>query len=139
MIPEKIMNTQLQASSDIQSLVAERIYPGLLPEKKPLPAIVFRRIDAHALHRPLAVTGSSSQLSRARMRVFVLTASEGGYSTAQTLMGYVRAACANKIGTIAGFANVHIGPPQVAPELPDPEIGMTVDAVDFMVTYREPT
>lgn len=146
MIPEKIINTLLTGSADILAIVKPsvggevRIYPGLAPEQKPVPLLVYRRIDANVLNRPINPRPGAVQICRARMRVAVVTSSDaGGYTTAQSLMQHVRSACGNKLGTIAGYPQTHVGPPMVADELPDPVTGLALDAVDFMVTYRETT
>lgn len=138
MIPEKIINTLLTAEAEITATVGTRIYPGRLPKGIPLPAIICRRIDVIQLHRPLSVTVGSFYLCRARMRVAVLTATEGGYVTAQTLLQLVRRVVGNKKGLVAGYDGTHIGPPLLSPEAPDDEPGISVDTVDFAITYREP-
>lgn len=136
MIPEQIIASLLVDSAEVAALVADRVYPGLLPEGVQTPAIVYRRIDAIVLHRPLAGTGASL-LCRARMRVFVLTPGDD-YVAAKALMSSVRRACANRLGTIAGFANAQVGQPMLSPEMPDPIVGLNVEATDFMVTFHEP-
>lgn len=138
MIPETILNTLLSADAQITAMVDARIYPGRLPKGQTVPALVYRRIDVLQLHRPLAVTAQAFTLNRARMRVGVLTASDRGYVTAQTLMQHVRRVVGNQVGTVAGYAGTHIGPALVAPEQDDDEAGIAVDAMDFMVAYREP-
>lgn len=138
MIPETILNTLLSADAQVTALVDARIYPGRLPKGQTVPALVYRRIDVLQLHRPLAVTAQAFTLNRARMRVGVLTAADRGYVTAQTLMQHVRRVVGNQVGAVAGYAGTHIGPALVAPEQDDDEAGIAVDAMDFMVTYREP-
>lgn len=138
MIPEQIVASLLLAASDVTAITTSgRIYPGMLPEGKPVPAVVFRRIDAMVLHRPLSVTGASTQIVRARMRLFAVTKFED-YVVEKTLMQATRIAVGNKVGTIAGFNNVHIGSPMVSPEMPEPVEGLQVSANDFYVTYHEP-
>ena len=138
MIPETILNALLSADAQITALVDARVYPGRLPKGQTVPALVYRRIDVLQLHRPLAVTAQAFTLNRARMRVGVLTAADRGYVTAQTLMQHVRRVVGNQVGTVAGYAGTHIGPALVAPEQDDDEAGIAVDAMDFIVTYREP-
>lgn len=139
MIPEKIVNTLLTGEAQITAIVGARgIYPGQLPAGKPIPAIVFRRIDVVQLHRPIAPTAQAYYLCRARMRIAVLTPEEGGYVVAQTLIQLARRTVGNKLGEIAGFAGTHIGPPMLSPEQPDSETGIAIDAIDVLITYREP-
>lgn len=138
MIPETIINALLVADASIVGIVDARVYPGRLPNGQTVPALVYRRVDVVQLHRPVAVTGQAFTINRARMRVAVLTAVNRGYVTSQTLMQHVRRVVGNQVGTVAGFAGTHIGPALVAPEQDDDEAGIAVDAMDFMVTYREP-
>jgi hypothetical protein len=138
MIPESIVKALLFADAQVTAIAGDRIYPGMLPAGKRLPAVVYRRIDVTQLHRPIAPTAQTFYLCRARMRVAVLTPEEGGYVIAKTLVQHIRRAVGNKQGELAGYAGTVIGAPMLSPEQPDTEDGISVDSMDFMVTYREP-
>lgn len=140
MIPEEIIHHLLATDADVAALVGSTgVHPAVIPEGTPLPAIAYRRIDAVDLHRPLYRKPGSYALCRARMRVAVLTLTDGaGYVAAKTVLQAVRKACSSKVGLIAGYAGTSTSAPLASPELPDPVTGLTQEACDFMVTYREP-
>lgn len=138
MIPEQIMITLALADAGVTAIVGDRVFPGMAPEGAPLPAVVVKRIDAVQLHRPLRVTPGAFALCRARMRLGALYATVGGYVTGKELLQALRQACGNRRGTIAGFDGVSIGPAIASPEIPNATNGITIEPVDFLVTYREP-
>ena len=74
MSAETILYDALTAAAGIESLVSDRIYPGLLPQGKPLPAIVYLRSDTEYV---TTIHSSTPRGSRVEMEAWGIAGTNG--------------------------------------------------------------
>ncbi|MDP3650902.1 MAG: DUF3168 domain-containing protein [Rhodoferax sp.] len=130
----KIIRALLAADAALTALVpAVRIVAGVVPQGTALPAVAITevsRVDINAL-KPGAYARSTS-----RVQVTVMAAS---YPMQKQILGAVRHACRDKVGTIAGVGGVSVLLDSTGPDFNDSDTGFYMQSQDFKVSFIEPT
>lgn len=75
MSAETILYDALSGAAGVGALVEDRIYPGLLPQGKDLPAIVYLRADTEFI---TTIHSSTPRGSRVEMEVWGIAKTNGG-------------------------------------------------------------
>lgn len=123
----------LAAAAGVTAIVGSNIYPVLMPEEAPYPALTYFTVDADEIHTLDRTSGLVHQR-------FQVDAWANDYSTAKTLMKQVRAALEAAYGTIV----TPLGDVDIDGILRDNERDLYEDktrthhcAGDFLVLYNE--
>ena len=74
MSAETILYAALSGAGGIAALVGDRIYPGLLPQGKAIPALVYRRADTEYI---TTIHSSTPRGSRVEMEVMAIASTNG--------------------------------------------------------------
>lgn len=133
-----VIKTRLSGFAGVTALVGaapnDRIYPVVLPEKCPMPAIFYRQIDSTRLQGPHSDPG----VANVRMQVVSLATS---YDAAKALAEQVRIALERYGTAITGTAiagvtvyDITIGSDADSYE---PELDLFAVSTDFTVTHQE--
>lgn len=91
MSAESILYTALSTDAGITALVAGRIYPGLLPQGKALPAVVFLRTDGEYI---TTIHSSTPVGSRVELEVWAVAQTN---SAAEAIGDAIEAALATAL------------------------------------------
>jgi hypothetical protein len=121
----------LAGAGAVTAMVGTRIYPAVLPEKQPTPAIVFEQISS--VRAPAIDAWDGSHLMRTRVQVNCLSAD---YAVAASLRAAVVAAMEFKrgaIGALTVYSVLHAGEGPVSYDQP---LGLFQLPVDFLVTHE---
>lgn len=130
----KIIRALLVADSALTALVpAARIIAGVLPQGTALPAVAVTEVSR--ITRNILKAGAYAQ-STSRVQVSVMATT---YPQQKQLLGAVRHACRDRIGTVAGVANVSVLLDSAGPDFNDPDTGFFMQSQDFEVSFTEAT
>lgn len=110
---------------------AERIVAGVLSLNTALPAIAVTRVSGSDLN--LASPGPTRHVTE-RVQVTVLAPT---YPQQQEVLQAVKKAAADRIGTIAGAANVTVHTAEAGPDFMDNQASIHMGSEDFFVGYTE--
>lgn len=126
----------LAAGAEVVALVdpdavPSRISGDVLAEGVDLPAYRVEKISS----RDLQVLSSTTRHVTQRIRVTCLGRNVG---EADALLRAARKACADRTGTIAGFAGAAVLTFGEGPEGFDPVLNCRAEIQDFRVSYNEP-
>lgn len=94
---EIVIKTRLGAFTGVTALVADRVYPGALPQDAVLPAIVFKRIAS----RDLKGAHSNPGISYVTVQVLCVGAKDAPHDEVLTLAEQVRQAL-DRYGNVYG-------------------------------------
>lgn len=135
MSSEAIICALLNAAAPVAGLVAaDGIWPGQVPEGKALPAIAYRQVSAVPTNS--VSLAENRRTVRARIEVTpVVPLSK--YDQLKALRRAIKLACANQVGTVAGFDHVATWCESEGPDIPDRALGTLEQGIDFMVTFSE--
>jgi hypothetical protein len=131
MSAESAIYTLLAAAAPVTALVGARIYPGMLPNGQPLPAIVIEQISAVRLGRLDA--GAATHPTSSRMQVNLLAKD---YPTLKALRTAVMTALQFKRGALGGSAVISVLPGFEGPDTFDSGMEVFHQPLDFMVTHE---
>lgn len=109
---------------------AARIMAGALPQGIALPAVSVMMVSST---RPQHVAGASGMV-RERVQVTVIA---GTYPSQKAVLALVRAALPRSRGTVNGCAVDSILPDVEGPDFSDPDAGLYIGSLDYVVTYTE--
>lgn len=130
----KIITALLTAYAPLTALTTtSRIIAGVIPQGTALPAVAITEVSS--VDRNIINTGPLRHTT-SRVQVTVLAAN---YPSQKTLIGHVRKACADQIGTIAGIDGVTVHTDSRGPDFNDPDAGFYMQSQDFMVSFNEAT
>lgn len=130
----KIIRTLLLADPAMIALVpAVRVIAGIIPQGTALPAIAITEVS-RVDHQSLKPGSQAHCTSRVQVTVVA-----GSYPVKKTLLGAVRHACRDKIGTIAGVSGVAVLLDGTGPDFDDTDTGFSMQSQDFKVGFTEPT
>jgi hypothetical protein len=138
MSAESIVKAMLTQHAALAALVADRVYPLLLPEGKPLPAVVFD-IVGRSERKTLSMAATSRHV-RVQVRITSVAAA-AEFPRMVEVDAAVRKACESKINvTLAGIPNVVVLSGAQMPDAADTESArqLCMRARDYWVTYMEP-
>lgn len=122
----------LQHAPLVAELPAERIMAGVLPQGIVLPAIGITEISS--VDRNVPSRGATRHVTD-RVQVTVLASS---YPAQKDLIRLVRAACADRLGDLAGATAVTVHTDGRGPDFRDADTGICMQSQDFRVGYTEP-
>lgn len=130
----KIIVNLLTAYAPLTALTTtSRIVAGVIPQGSALPAVAITEVSSTDNNIP---NQGATRHVKSRVQVTVLAAN---YPSQKTLIGYVRKACADQIGTIAGVSGVTVHTDSKGPDFNDPDAGFYMQSQDFMVGFNEAT
>lgn len=130
----KIIRSLLIAYAPLTALTtSDRIVAGVVPQGTALPAVAISEVSSMDRNIP-----SPGALRYVTSRVQV-TALAANYASQKTLLGYVRKACADQVGTIASINSVAVHTDSTGPDFNDPDAGFYMQSQDFIVSFSELT
>ena len=130
---EKVVRALLMQASAVTALVADRCYPGELPQGCVLPALVVEHVSTVQLGTLDAA--SAYGLMQARIQVTGLAST---YPALKTLLDAASTACNYQRGLIASVRVASVVRQLIGPDLRDDDRSVFHQSVDFVVTYQEP-
>lgn len=131
MSAESAVIALLGAAAPVTALVSDRIYPGMLPEGHPLPALVVEHITSVRLGRLDAQ--AATHPVRTRMQVNLLAAT---YPQLKALRDAVTSALQYRRGSLGGSSVVSVLPDTEGPDTHDPAMGVYHQPIDFVVVHE---
>lgn len=134
MSAEAVIYALLAGAGPVTAIVGDRIYPEFLPLDKALPALVYDQISRVERNAVSLAQPTVKVVSRIQVTALV---PEKAYPQKKALLAAVRAACANRLGTIAGVADVTTDAGTWGPDLRDAELAISSQSIDFMVTFNQ--
>ncbi|OGB26193.1 MAG: hypothetical protein A3I66_00640 [Burkholderiales bacterium RIFCSPLOWO2_02_FULL_57_36] len=130
----KIIRALLVADAALMALVpAARIVAGIVQQSTALPAVAITEVSR--FDRPVLKPGASFHCT-SRVQVTVIAAS---YPAQKQILGAVRHACRDKVGTIAAVGGVSVLLASTGPDFNDADTGFYMQSQDFKVGFTEPT
>jgi len=134
---EQVVYTLLAADAGVAAIVGTRIYPGALPQRTILPALVYSHVDTVDLEPIDAQAGGLIALGRIQVNALVNDDPSGvsGYAQLKALGEAVRAALSFASGSIAGVTVVSVLRDQALPDQRDDDVGVLFQSTDFIVTH----
>ena len=130
----KIIVELLTAYAPLTALTTtSRIIAGVIPQGTALPAVAITEVSS--VDRNIVNAGALRHVT-SRVQVTVMAAN---YPSQKVLIGHVRKACADQIGTISGVSDVAIHTDSKGPDFNDPDAGFYMQSQDFMVSFNEST
>lgn len=133
MSAEKVTHALLSGAAGVTSVVGTRIFPVLMPEKQPTPALVYDlvtsvRIGALDAYAP-------THLTRSRVQINVLSAD---HATSATLRDAVVQAMQFERGSIGGVTVHSVIPaePLDGPVIYDKDLRLYMRPLDFFITHE---
>jgi len=138
MSAEKITYTALSEHAPLAALVADRIYPLVIPEAARLPAITYDVVSQRE-HKSLAApAATASRLVFATVRV-TAAVQPNDYGTLTAIMDAIRASLDGRTNTAFGGArNVVIHGGQESADAFDPETQIASRSRVVQITYNLP-
>ena len=133
MTAESVLYALMSGAGPVTAIVGDRIYPVVLPEGKPLPALVLEHVSTY--RPPVIDAFAGTHMTQTRMQANCLALS---HTACRALADAARAAAQFQRGTIAGVlvhSVLHAGE---GPTTYDAETGAFHQPIDFMVTHQQP-
>lgn len=121
----------LSASTAVGAIVGTRIYPTVVPQDQPMPALVYQRVSAV---EPGQIDGQGVALVQARIQMTALAES---FATCAALLDAARQAVLYQHGSIGGVQVVSIIRDIDGVDTFDPEANLFSQSMDVIVTYIE--
>lgn len=134
MSAEAVIYALLSTDDDVTAAVGTRIYPEMLPEGRPAPALVYRLISQ--VQQDDVALDQAVQLMTARIQVDAIASNES-YAARKALLLAVRRACHAQRGTIAGVAGVVVRALFEGPDLQHERAGLSSGSIDFQVVFQQ--
>ncbi len=134
---EAIVHAMLSQHAGLTALVGDRIFPLLLPEGRPLPAVVYDVVGRQE-RKTLSMAATSRHL-KCQVRI-ASVASAGEFARMVAVDAAVRKACEGKINvTLAGVPNVVVLSGAQMPDAADTESArqLCMRARDYWVSFME--
>lgn len=131
MSADAVVTALLAGAGAVTSLVGDRIYPVVLPQGKPTPAIVYEQVS---LTRPPAIdAGAPTHLTQARMQVNLLGPD---YAQLLALRNAVVLALQFQRGLIAATTVHSVQHSGEGPVMFDRGLELFHRSVDFIITHE---
>lgn len=121
----------LSADAAVGAIVSTRIYPTVVPQDQPMPALVYQRISGV---EPGQISADGAALVQSRIQ---LTALAESFSACAELLDAAREAVLYRHGTIGGVQVVSIVRDIDGVDVFDPEAMVFSQSMDVIVTYIE--
>lgn len=129
---EKVVYALLTGSQALTALVGSKIYPGLIPQNTPMPAVSYELISSVDIAPINAQAGGVVLRSRVQVSVLART-----YAEVKAIQEAVREALLFRSGLIAGVQVIAITRELVGPDERDDEAALYMQGVDYMLTHDE--
>lgn len=126
-----IVQMMLGDSATTALVPNDRIVAGVLGLDTALPAIAVTRVSA--VDENILKPGSTRHV-RERVQVTVLAET---YPKLKQVLGAVKAAAADRIGSFAGLSNVTVHTDAAGPDFMDDQASIHMGSQDFIVGYSE--
>lgn len=131
MSASKVVNALLLGAGPVTAVVGVRIYPVVLPQNQPLPAITFEVISATRLGAIDAY--APTHLTHSRVQVNLLAAD---YPAVLVLLEAVKAALQFQRGTFGGITVHSVLHAGEGPTQYDQQLGVFTQPIDFLITHE---
>lgn len=134
MSAETVTYALLSGAGPVTAIVGTRIFPVILPEKQPTPALVYTLISGPRSSRSGAAN-EPTHLTRSRVQIDVMSAD---HAVSATLRDAVVAAMQYQRGVIGGTTVHSIEPadPLDGPVMFDKDLRVFVRPLDFIVSHE---
>ena len=129
---EKVVYDLLTGSEAVTALVGLKIYPGLIPQNTPMPAVSYELISSVDIAPINAQAGGVILRSRVQVSVLART-----YAEVKTIQEAIRRALLFKSGLIAGVQVNAITRELIGSDERDDESGLYMQGVDFLLIHEE--
>lgn len=132
MTAEAVMYALMTGAGPVTSIVDTRVYPVVLPEGKPLPALVLEHVSTY--RPPVIDAYAGTHMAATRIQCNCLAVS---HIVCRALADAVRLAAQFQRGSIAGVlvhSVLHAGE---GPATYDAETGAFHQPIDFIVTFQQ--
>ncbi len=128
---EEALCSYLTSSFGIFALASDRVYPLMLPQNCPLPAVTYQKVSGDRLHSLQGDTGYTTP-------VFQITSRADTYEQCKVLAEQVRLSLQNFTGTM-GTSGFHIGAVLLIGEVEgyEPDTNSWYNNMDFKFHYEE--
>jgi hypothetical protein len=135
---EAIVHAMLSQHAPLTSLVADRIFPLLLPEGRPIPAVVYDVVGR--MERKTLSMAATTRHVKCQVRISSV-AGAGEFARMVAVDAAVRGACEGRINvTLAGVPNVVVLAGAQMPDAADTESARQIcmRGRDFWISFMEP-
>ncbi len=129
---EKVVYTLLSGSPAVTALVANRVYPGRVPQNSAMPVISYQLVSSVEVLPINAAAGGTLLRSRVQVTVMART-----YTEVKAVQEAVRQALLFQSGLIAGVRVNGIVRDLIGPDDIDLELGLYMQPVDYMLVHDE--
>lgn len=129
---EKVMYSLLTGDAGVAALVANRVYPGKLPQNTVMPAISYEMVSAYDAV-PVTANGNGT-LVYSRVQVTALAKS---YADCKAVLEAARKAVLFKSGLILGVRVMSITRAGIGPDQRDDDLNLYLQSVDYTVLHDE--
>ncbi|MER2537639.1 MAG: DUF3168 domain-containing protein [Azonexus sp.] len=129
---EAVIYSLLTVAAGVTALVGPRIYPQVIAQDQPYPAIMFHKISA--IRMPHISASLGANLVEARIQVSAFAKS---YPEVKTLAEEIRKALIYKSGTYAGVQVVAVLFDLEGPDQFDDSNRIYYQPLDFLITHYE--
>lgn len=129
---EKVVYTLLCGSPVVTALVANRVYPGRVPQNSAMPVISYQLVSSVEVLPINAAAGGTLLRSRVQVTVMART-----YTEVKAVHEAVRQALLFQSGLIAGVRVNGITRDLIGPDDIDLELGLYMQPVDYMLVHDE--
>ncbi len=129
---EEVLCSYLINNFGIHALVGDRVYPLMMPQNCPLPAVIYQKISGERLHSLQGDTGYTTP-------VFQITSRADTYSECKALAEQVRLSLQNFTGLMGGADGVDVGAVILMGEVEgyEPDTNSWYNHMDFKFHYEE--
>ena len=131
MSADAVVYALLSGAGAVTAIVGTRIYPVLLPEKQPTPAIVYEQISS--VREPAIDAQAATHTTRSRYQINLLSTD---HAVARTLRAAVVAALQFQRGSIGGITVHSVLHAGEGPVGFDQQLGLFFLPIDFLVTHQ---
>jgi hypothetical protein len=133
MSAEAVVYALLTGAGAVTAVVGSRIYPEVLPEKQPTPAIVYEHVSSSRSGAIAVDAVASTHLTRTRIQVNLLSTD---HTVTRSLMVAVVAALQFKRGLIGGVTVHSVLHAGEGPVSYDQALGLYHRPIDFLITHE---
>lgn len=129
---EESLYRHLIGSNGINAIAGDRIFPLMLPQNCPLPAVTYQKVSGERLHSLQGDTGYTTP-------VFQISARADTYAQCKVLAEQIRLSLQNFSGVMGGAAGTDIGAVLLMGEVEgyEPDTNSWYNHMDFKFHYEE--
>ena len=129
---EEALFSYLKSFQGLSSLVGERIYPLVIPQKASLPAVTYQRVSAVRQHALQMDTGYTTQM-------YQISCWSKSYAQSWHIASQLRLSLQNFSGVMGGAEGVHIDAVLLEGEMAgfEPDTNTYYYHMEFQFFYKE--